>query len=240
MKEMLIVKTGSTFPSLREIRGDFDEWILRQMRVQGVNDARVVRVSDGETLPPPQEFAGIVVTGSSAMVTEHSEWMERTAEWLAEACRLECPLLGICFGHQLLAYALDGTVGANPLGPEYGTVVVTPNVFGEEDPLIGIFQGPFKAYMCHRQSVLTLPRGAVPLASTRGEANAAFSYHSAAWGVQFHPEFDSRIMKVYILRNKALFEQYKLSISDAFASCIETGAGYGVFQRFLHVIRDRG
>ena len=45
-------------------------------------------------------------------------------------------------------------------------MVVTPNAFGSQDTLLRGFQGPFKAHMCHRQSVLELPKGAVPLAVT--------------------------------------------------------------------------
>ena len=58
------------------------------------------------------------------MVTQHLQWSERIAEWLPEAAERQIPTLGICYGHQLLAYALGGKAGNNPQGPEFGTVDV--------------------------------------------------------------------------------------------------------------------
>ena len=58
------------------------------------------------------------------MVSEREPWSERAAEWLREVAQRGIPLLGICYGHQLLAHALGGRVGANPQGREIGTVEV--------------------------------------------------------------------------------------------------------------------
>lgn len=239
MKSILIVQTGTTFPSLKRLKGDFDEWVARSFGRACEYDVQVARVCDGDSLPSPTDVAGVVVTGSPAMVTDHAPWSEQTAEWLAQAVRREVPTLGICYGHQLLAYALGGRVGDNPNGPELGTVIVTPNACGAQDPLLGDFQGPFKAHMCHRQSVLDLPKCAVVLASTRKEPCAAFSFSDCAWGVQFHPEFDSRILKVYVLHHKDELQARGVPVRDVFASCMETGCGPEILRRFLWVVRKR-
>jgi GMP synthase (glutamine-hydrolysing) len=239
MRKILIVKTGTTFPTLRAIKGDFDAWVMRGFGRDRAVYADVAEVAAGEELPAPTDYAGIVVTGSHDMVTDRPVWSERTAEWLRYAVKLEIPTLGICYGHQLLAHAFGGRVGNNPNGPEYGTVIVTPNAFGTQDALLGEFQGPFKVHMCHQQSVLDLPKGAVPLASTRKEPCAAFSLNQCAWGVQFHPEFDSRILKAYVLRCKDDLAERGLDVKDVFASCMETGCGHEVFRRFLDVVDAR-
>jgi len=239
MKSILIVKTGTTFPTLKQIKGDFDGWVMRGLGRDCEFDIHVVRVCDGAALPPPRGWAGVIVTGSHSMVTDREPWSERTAEWLARTVKADVPTLGICYGHQLLAYAFGGRVGDNPGGPEFGTVVVTPNACSETDPILGDFQGPFKAHMCHQQSVLALPHEATVLASTRKEACAAFSLSDCAWGVQFHPEFDSRILKVYVLRHKDKLLAKGVSVRDVFASCMETGCGYEVFRKFLQVVRIR-
>lgn len=239
MRKMLIVKTGTTYPSLRAIKGDFDAWVVRGLRDGRHVDTEVADVATGAELPAPENYAGVIVTGSHDMVTDRAAWSERTAEWLWKAVKREVPTLGICYGHQLLAHAFGGKVGNNPNGPELGTVIVTPNAFGAQDALLGEFQGPFKAHMCHRQSVLELPKGAVPLASTRKEPHAAFSLDRCAWGVQFHPEFDSRIAQAYVLRSKDALVANGLDVKDVFASCMETGCGHEIFRRFLDVVCDR-
>ena len=239
MSKILIVKTGTTYPSLKAVKGDFDAWVVKGFGRDNHADTEVVDVAAGYPLPPVTDFAGVIVTGSHAMVTDRAAWSERAAEWLCKTVKSDVPTLGICYGHQLLAYALGGRIGDNPNGLEAGTVVVTPNAFGSQDKLLSGLQGPFKAHMCHRQSVLVLPKGAVPLAATRKEAYAAFSIHQCAWGVQFHPEFDSRIVKAYVLRHSSELTDQNEDVQQALASCMETGCGREIFEKFLSAVNER-
>ena len=139
MGKILIVKTGSTLPELQARRGDFEDWTLARL---GVDAARVVDVTRGERLPDATGFGGVVVTGSHDMVTEHLPWSERTAEWLAGAVARQVPTLAICYGHQLLAYALGGDVNDNPQGAEYGTVEVALAPEAAADPLLVALDRP--------------------------------------------------------------------------------------------------
>src|SRR5262245_61079370 len=103
------------------------------------SDVEVAAVAQGDPLPAPESPAGVVVTGSSAMVSHREPWSELTAEWLARAVELGTPVLGICYGHQLLAHALGGAVGRNPRGREIGTVEVRSLLPGQQDPLFGVW-----------------------------------------------------------------------------------------------------
>ncbi|RYF49524.1 MAG: glutamine amidotransferase, partial [Comamonadaceae bacterium] len=77
---------------------------------------QVVRPSLGETLPAPHAVAGAIITGSWNMVTDREDWSELTAAWVREAFAGDVPLLGICYGHQLMAHALGGVVDYHPQG----------------------------------------------------------------------------------------------------------------------------
>src|SRR5690606_40927594 len=119
MTKLLIIQTGSTgSDTVRATVGDYDRMFLTALDL-GAGAAEVCRVFRDEPLPDPGGIAGAVVTGSPAMVTDRLPWSERTAEWLRRAVAQGTPVLGVCYGHQLLAHALGGVVAANPRGPNY-------------------------------------------------------------------------------------------------------------------------
>jgi GMP synthase (glutamine-hydrolysing) len=88
-------------------------------------------------------------------------------------------------------------VNHNPKGQEIGTTEVTLLEAASLDPLLGGMPTTIDVHVCHSQSVLRLPPGAVRLAANRWDGNQAFRAGDCAWGVQFHPEFDAGIMSAY-------------------------------------------
>lgn len=194
---LYIIKTGDTLPALKTRYGDFEDWIERGLQGQGLP----VRTIDPRTQaewPAQAQVAGVVVTGSPAMVTDRAGWSERTAGWLALQVGQEVPVLGICYGHQLLAHALGGVVGEHPQGIEIGTVAVQSTEAAASDPVFSALPAQFLAQSVHEQSVLRLPPGATVLARNAHEPHQAFRAGRAAWGVQFHPEFSRAVMQDYL------------------------------------------
>lgn len=199
MKPILIVKAGGTYPDMAARHGDFEDWFITRMdRSKG--PIQTVRPFSGAALPPAALFGGIIVTGSHEMVTDKRAWSERTAGWIKQAVEADIPLLGVCYGHQLLAHALGGVVGDNPKGKAFGTVTIRLNREGRQDTLFDGFRETFSAHVCHSQSVMQLPAGATLLASSLMDPHHAFRFGKRAWGVQFHPEFDGVILRCYIRR----------------------------------------
>ncbi len=233
MKQLLIAKLGSTFPALVQDHGDFEDWIRVRL---GVPSRRVV-VVDGrhEPLPAPTSFAGIVVTGSHAMVTEHEPWSETAAQWIARAVDEEVALLGICYGHQLLAYATGGEVGPNPNGREFGTVEITLHASAQADPLLDGIPAKVPAHVSHAQSVLRLPPGARCLASSDRDPCHAFVLGTNAWGVQFHPEFDEHVVRTYIRQCADLLRAEGESPERLLDTVRETPAATSLLSRFAQL-----
>lgn len=110
----LIIETGHPVPEMKRY-GRFQHWI-RVAAGLAEQETVAIDVANGEALPDPADFAGIIVSGSAAFVTDRADWSERSAEWLRHAAHQGMPLLGICYGHQLLAHALGGEVDYNPAG----------------------------------------------------------------------------------------------------------------------------
>ena len=236
MKRPLIVKTGGTLPELRERRGDYEAWIAAGMGF-APGDVDVVAVANGEELPAPDAPAGVVVTGSSAMVSHRDPWSERTATWLARAVERDTPVLGICYGHQLLAHALGGEVGCNPRGREIGTVIVRSLAPAQRDPLLGVWGEAGPAHVTHLESVLALPAGAVRLAESDLDPVQAFSAGPRAWGVQFHPEFDADTVRAYLVARSEKVRAEGLDPEALLAAVRETPGGPRILRRFAELIR---
>ena len=199
----LILQTGRPVESMRR-HGSFAHWI-RVAAGLGGDDVVVIDVQDGDPLPTREGFAGVIVTGSGAMVTERLPWSEASAAWLRDAAQAGLPVLGICYGHQLLAHALGGQVGDNPAGREMGTVDIDLQADAADDALFAGLPSCFAVQATHLQTVLAMPEGARLLATSNQDAACAFRWGERVWGVQFHPEFSTTHMRGYIrARREAL------------------------------------
>lgn len=171
--------------------GEQPVWFIDALQLQP-DDYVIVRPHLGEELPAFDRVSGAILSGSWAMVTDHADWSERTAAWIRGAMEAELSLLGVCYGHQLMAYALGGKVGDNPNGWERGLKTLTQ--LTQRDPWLATLPGEFQAWLSHRQSVISPPQHAVVLAQSELDGCQILRYSPQALSVQFHPEFTRDIM----------------------------------------------
>ena len=232
---LLILKTGSAHAHIREVMGDFDDWIATGLRAGGAT-AVETRDAQSGTLPrPPGDYAGVVLTGSHAMVSEREPWSEALVPWLQAAVAAGTPVLGICYGHQLLAHALGGEVTHHPDGVEIGTVTVERHAASKDDPLLGGLPERFPAQAVHWQSVRRLPADAVLLAGSAHEAHHAFRVGERAWGVQFHPEFSDAALRAYLDGLEPVLAQEGLDAAQIATALKPTPEAASVLPRFAQL-----
>ncbi len=231
MNKLLIIKTGRAIKGIPASMQDFEHWTARAAGLS-LDHCHTVTVIDGETLPEPSLCSGVVITGSAAMVSDRHAWSEYVAQWLLQAIDYRLPVLGICYGHQLLAHALGGVVDFHPRGREIGTRLIHRAPAALQDELFSILPDSFPAHVTHMQSVLRLPPGAEVLAWNRFEAHHAVRFAPRVWGVQFHPEFTAEAMSHYLrIRGDAL-QQEGMDVAELHAAVTETEAATRLLHRF--------
>ena len=234
LKPIALIKTGSTIPQIKLAYGDFEDWFEAGMEV---TDLLRVDVFRHEPLPDAGYLSGVLVTGSPSMVSAKEDWSERTACWLKRVVSNDIPVLGICYGHQLLAHALGGLVGPNPNGRQIGTVPASLIESERTDRLFGQLPAEFDVQTSHSEVILKPPVGATRLATSPLDENFSVRFTERAWGIQFHPEFSAPVMSGYIrYRTEALLEE-GLDPESLQCKITETEEAKSVLKRFVELTR---
>ena len=236
LKPIALIKTGGTIAQIKPDHGDFEDWFADGM---GVSDLLQVDVFKQQPLPSADALAGIVITGSAAMVSAREDWSETTAGWLRAAVQTGIPVLGVCYGHQLLAHALGGRVGLNPAGRQMGTVTAQRIGASGNDPLIGHLPLSFAAQTSHSEVVLELPPCAKRLASSPLDDNFVIRFAENVWGVQFHPEFSVPVMSKYIHYRAEALRDEGLSPDQLQAHIRDTDDAKTVLKVFADLYKER-
>ncbi|MDY6815598.1 MAG: glutamine amidotransferase [Pseudomonadota bacterium] len=231
---VLILKTGTTYADIRVRFGDFEDWFIKGLAPE--LELTVMDLPHGEEPGDPSEWDGIVVTGSPAMVSDREDWSENAAAWLANVVDAGVPVLGVCYGHQLLAHALGGEVGYLPKGRETGTRIVELFPEAGQDPLFSPMPRRFRAQLTHKQSVLRLPPDAVLLGHSDFEPHQAFRVGECAWGVQFHPEFSDAIMRAYLEVQAPDLDREGLDAQALLNDLAPAPEASGLLQRFSELV----
>lgn len=193
-RRLLLVQMGDPPDDIAGPLGNQPAWFVAAL---GDSDrpVQVVRPFLGDTLPDAADFHATVITGSWSMVTDREDWSERTGAWLREVIVTGHRVLGVCYGHQLMADVMGGTVDYHPDGAEVGVKTVTLSAAAADDALFAGFATQFTAPLSHSQSVLVPPPGAVVLGASSHDACQILRYGPNAVSVQFHPEFTPALMQ---------------------------------------------
>jgi GMP synthase (glutamine-hydrolysing) len=234
MKPLLVVLTGTTVPVVKEKHGDFDahfklgvgdawkhEWIAV--------DARDV----GRALPKTSDVSGVIVSGSSSSVTERAPWMLRLEDWLRGAVKDETPLLGVCFGHQILAQALGGEVKKNPAGRRIGTLQVKLTDEGARDPLLAGAPIALTVNVSHQDHVALVPPNMTKLVTADHDPMHAFAAGPMASAVQFHPEFHGDIVRGYITQRREILKGEGMDPDALLARAVDAPQAQALLRNFV-------
>ncbi|KXJ19260.1 putative glutamine amidotransferase [Exaiptasia diaphana] len=150
------------------------------------------------TIEDLKKYKGIIISGSPKSVHDDIDWIVRLQEFIQNAASLQegddetsPKIIGVCFGHQLIAKALGGKVELNP---DKDFVLQTEEiraVEGQKDSKLvkDLFKsGPLRVVECHSECVTEIPKGAVTLGTSVSCKHEVVQYSKNILGVQSHPE----------------------------------------------------
>ena len=186
MPRVTIIETGLVSPKNRELHGSYPQMFEQMI---GAADASVtfntVSIPAGEPLPDLEGLEAILITGSSAGVYDGFDWIAPLEAFVRAAHDKKVPMVGVCFGHQLIAQALGGTVRKSEKGWGLGRHVYDVAAGN------GLIDGRHIALACsHQDQVITPPAGTKTILSSDFTPHAGLLYEGGTTlSVQPHPEF---------------------------------------------------
>jgi GMP synthase (glutamine-hydrolysing) len=137
----------------------------------------------------------VIVLGSEDAVYEDHDYVGPEIELVRQRLDREEPTLGVCFGAQIMAAALGGSVYKGASGAEIGFAAVEPTALGRESPLRRFAGVPVCEW---HGDTFSLPVSVTPLASTPAYGNQAFAVGRTALAVQFHPEVTPEMFERWV------------------------------------------
>jgi GMP synthase-like glutamine amidotransferase len=169
-------------------------------------------VAEGHFPPTPTACDAYLITGSPKGVYDDDPWIARLAHFLRDCYTAGVPLVGICFGHQILAHALGGHAAKSEkgwgLGPATFSVDVSKPWMDEAAPASTL-------YFAHQDQVEALPPGAELLGGNDFCPNAFYVINRRVLSIQGHPEFTPAIMDSILNNREGNVEAARLEAARA-------------------------
>jgi GMP synthase-like glutamine amidotransferase len=180
--KIAILQTGHLPDDLAGETSDYDRIFIDMLDGHGFGfDAYAV--VDGIFPEGADAADGWLITGSRHGVYEDHPWIGPLERLIRDIHTRGLPLIGICFGHQIIAQALGGKVEKYPGGWAVGN---TEYRLGEKVLALNAW---------HQDQVTELPEGARVLGGNAFCENAVLAYGDSIWSIQPHPEFTARFLE---------------------------------------------
>ena len=227
---IVIVSNG---PGLKDVVDEFghsSEWIPAVIDDSSIK-YKILKAYEREVCNI-NDYDAFIITGSKYSVYDNFDWITDLKNFINSIVSKNKPILGICFGHQILAECLGGKVEKNKLGWELGSYKISLTENGSVHPLFkDVGEGDI-VYESHQDVVSVIPENAVELAYTK-KANQSFACNDNVFGVQFHPEFSYDV-------TRALMDiRVSKGISIDSDKLEESLNSKNILTNFINIVRSR-
>lgn len=209
-----ILESDDLHPTMQERFIGFGQMFKQLFTGQDTNVfCQVFNVVRGEYPAASESFDAYLVTGSKADSFANDPWIEALRAYLLERFQRGDVLLGVCFGHQILALVLGGDTQRSNKGWGIGLhryrLAYKPQWLPEA-------VDEFQLLISHRDQVAALPTGATLLAQSEFCENAAFIIGQQVLCFQGHPEFTHDFSRQLLRIRQSIYcpEQYQAACNS--------------------------
>ena len=181
-------------------------------------------------------FDALVIGGSHASALEDAPWIFSELDIIEQADQREMPVLGVCFGAQLLARAYYGKNAIQKISPvEVGWHSV--NQTEQDDLLFEHIPRQFTTFHFHTEEILPQPEMQVLASSVASEVQVFRVDQKPIWGVQFHPEVTPQAGCDFLRKTRQVYEPHNLRYEELAARAQLSEATPQLFRNFLNSLQ---
>lgn len=212
----------------------------------GLDEARVRRVRlEREELPDLDlaDYAGVIVGGGPGCVSDPEDQKSPIEKHIEDEVMSlmpaitanDVPFLGCCYGIGILAHHLGAPVSKERFGEPVSVVRARVTEAGRADPVLAGIDGPFDAFVGHKEAVQALPDGCVHLVAGDACPFQMIRYGENVYATQFHPEADGDVfaLRIRIYRDKGYFAPEDAERLTAAARRGSPEAGAKILKNFV-------
>jgi GMP synthase (glutamine-hydrolysing) len=182
---------------------------------------------------------GLIFSGSPRDAWADDPLTHRLISVARESANQGKPLLGVCFGHQLLARAFGGNVQRHPVGWEVGETTVNLTPAAMASPIFAGMPQELHVIESHRDAVLSLPPGGELLAGNEHTPIQAFGIGRNVFGVQFHPEMSGDLLRhLWSDRRDRVRGEVDFDLDERLDSAGRTPEAERIFENFASIVRQ--
>lgn len=156
----------------------------------------LIRIDQHDPIPTSiDDYSALVFMGGPMSVNDDLDWITAEIKLIQQARKVDLPLLGHCLGGQLIAKALGGTVGKNPV-KEIGWHTVSKQTGAESEDWLSSLPNEAEVFHWHGET-FSIPQGAIPLLSSQFCKNQAFAIGNTL-ALQCHVEMTAPMVKEWV------------------------------------------
>lgn len=193
MRIAIYINSIENINNSQGVKDDFS--MIREFLSPHLPQAEFLRFAppEGEYPDAISAIDAHVFTGSTAMVTDKDPWIKQLSNYIQSLDAARAKILGICFGHQIIASALGGVVEDRPPTIGVKTVEIMSN-----EPFMHPYSPALHFYAGNFQQVTNAPKTMRRVAMAKGNPNAMLAKDDHILSLQFHPEFNLMFMEHYV------------------------------------------